>query len=243
MASNIVGLSAGLLEHQRWPVSKWFYANPLWYYHRDGTDEEIVPNRKFYQLVDPDLREICRELNDAGLHTTPSCQGHFYPRERFERIWDELKREEPQIVGSGLVVKDSETDAEYLFRDPSYRVPWANFDGFYAKAADHQGTGYLGIVVPCDNGLCDRFRAARRRTGKMALFEENPHGRRLGGTLFDILVEPRDPENRAKIWAEIHRVVHDVLTSSSPSPGNPGDGRSEGLRELQIADCKSQIAN
>ena len=42
---------------------------------------------------------------DAGLQTTPSCQGHFYPRDRFEKIWDELKREEPLITDGGLVVK------------------------------------------------------------------------------------------------------------------------------------------
>ena len=27
------------------------------------------------------------------MRTTPSCQGHTYPKERFERIWEELKRE------------------------------------------------------------------------------------------------------------------------------------------------------
>src|SRR5688572_20076591 len=134
---RISNLRADLLPHQRWAVSKWFYANPVWYYHRDGTDEEIVANRKFYQLVDPDLREICRELLEAGLQTTPSCQGHFYPRERFEKIWDELKREEPAIVGDGLVVKDSETDREYLFHDPNFRVPWPDFATFHAAATDH----------------------------------------------------------------------------------------------------------
>jgi len=209
---RISNLRSDLLPHQRWAISKWYYANALWYYHRDGTGEEIVPNRKFYQLVDPDLREICRELLDAGLQTTPSCQGHFYPRERFEKIWDELKREEPPITHGGLIVKDSETDREFLFRDLRYRVPWPNFADFHTAATEHQGTGYLGIIVPHDQAAqIERFRHARRRTGKMTLFDENPGGRYLGGVLFDILVEPRDPENRTEIWEEIRRAIRDVL--------------------------------
>src|SRR4051812_37377333 len=120
----IQGLRADIVPHRRWPVSKWFYANPLWYYHRPGTDEEINATRKFYQLVDPDLRQLCHLLNSAGLRTCPSCQGHFYERNRFENIWTELTREQDEIRDGGLVVKDSETDKEFLFKDKNYALPW-----------------------------------------------------------------------------------------------------------------------
>src|SRR5512146_1091716 len=103
---NIVtGLRADIVPHREFAIRKWFYSSPLWYYHRAGTTDEIRADRRFYRLVDPDLRELCRILLDAGLRTTPSCQGHFYPRERFERIWDELQREQPLITGEGLEVK------------------------------------------------------------------------------------------------------------------------------------------
>src|SRR6185312_8182997 len=143
--SAITSLSADLLPHRDWAVSRWFYANPIWYYHRRSAAHEIRPSGKFYQLVDPLLRDVCHLLNDAGLRTTPSCEGHSYPRERFERIWEELKREEPLIRGEGLTVKDSENDEAFLFRQGDYQIPWASFDDFYREASAHQNVGYLGI--------------------------------------------------------------------------------------------------
>src|SRR5690242_14472195 len=106
----ISDLSAGLLPHRQWAISRWFYANPIWYYHRRSSVHEIRLGGRFYQLIDPALRDVCRLLNDAGARTMPSCEGHSYPRERFEQIWEELRREEPLIRGHGLVVKDCEND-------------------------------------------------------------------------------------------------------------------------------------
>src|SRR5437667_5783792 len=147
---TIDGLRADIVPHHQWAISKWYYANPLWYYHRRRTDEEIVTDRKFYQLVDPELRQICHLLNEAGLHTTPSCQGHFYEKQRFEHVWETLTREQSLIRADGLIVKDSETDHEFLFRRPNYSFPWKHFDDFYKQAAAHQGIGYLGVLVPPD---------------------------------------------------------------------------------------------
>src|SRR5438105_3376368 len=113
----ITGLRADLVPHRQWALSRWFYANPIWYYHRRSAAHELRAEGKFYQLVDPMLREVVRLLNDAGLRTTPSCQGHSYPKERFEQVWSELKREEPAIRDGGLVVKDCENEQEYLFCD------------------------------------------------------------------------------------------------------------------------------
>src|SRR2546422_11748574 len=86
---RITGLKADIVPHRQWPVSKWFYANELWYYHRLGTDEEVVAGRKFYRLVDEDFRERCHMLNAAGLLTKRECHGHFYEKKRFEFIWVE----------------------------------------------------------------------------------------------------------------------------------------------------------
>src|SRR5438552_17455999 len=121
-------LRAGIVEHRQWPLSKWYYANSLWYYHRRRNDDEIVTNWKFYQLVDPELRQICHLLNEAGLQTTPSCQGHFYEKQRFEHVWETLTREQSLIRADGLIVKDSETDHEVLFRCPNYSFQWKQFD-------------------------------------------------------------------------------------------------------------------
>jgi hypothetical protein len=150
MAEILTRLSAALLPHQQWAGSQWFYANRLWFYHRPGAHRRIVANQRFFELIDPELRELCRLLHSAGFRTTPSCQGHSYPRQRFERVWEELKREEGEITGQGLMVRDCETDEESLFRDPAYRLPWGDFGRFYYEAAAHQEVGYLGIATPED---------------------------------------------------------------------------------------------
>jgi hypothetical protein len=208
---RITGLSAGIVPHWEWPIRKWFYANPLWYYHRRGQDNEVIANRKFFSLVDPDLRAVCHLINSAGLMTTPSCQGHFYDRNRFENIWTVLKREEMLIGADGLIVKDSETDREALFADDAYLLPWADFEGFYAQAADHQGTGYLGILIPEQRRkMSERFRR-RYRTEAAELSEDRELGRQLGGDMFQVLVQTRGSAERSEEWRRFTEWVRDLL--------------------------------
>jgi hypothetical protein len=215
MPPMITGLSSDLLPHRQWAISKWFYSSscpsPLWYYHRPGTDEEILPDRRFYRLVDPLLREVCHLLNDAGLHTTPSCQGHFYGRERFEHTWDELQREERIIRDHGLAVRDSETGSEYLFASPAYAVPWENFARFYEQASEHQPTGYLGIVAPESEIESGRRLAQGYATGSTAMVEDPDLGQMLGGRMFHVLVRCRTLEQRTREWAGFTAWVREML--------------------------------
>jgi len=209
-------LRADLVPHSHWAVSRWFYANPIWYYHRRSAAHEICPGGRFYQLVDPDLRDVCRILHDAGVPTTPSCQGHSYPRDRFERIWDELKREEPAIRGDGLQVKDSENQNPYLFQDPDYTVPWPSFDDFYREAGNHQNIGYLGIVVPPEmDALSRRLRDDHYHSGATELRPEDETGRFLGASLFGVLVNEIDPTRRTQQWRNVTAYIDDVLHDAS----------------------------
>lgn len=211
----ITGLSADLLPHRQWAVSRWFYASPIWYYHRRSAAHEIRPGGRFYQLVDPLLREVCRLLNDAGLRTTPSCEGHDYPRERFERIWEELKREEPLIRGDGLAVKDCENDEAFLFRQNDYQIPWRSFEDFYREASAHQNVGYLGILVPDERSdLADKFASSRYTTRATRLRLDEPIGALLGGTLFEVRVETTDRLIRAAEWRAITHYISQVLVST-----------------------------
>lgn len=213
--SAITGLSADLLPHRQWAVSRWFYANPIWYYHRRSAAHEIRPSGKFYQLVDPLLREVCHLLNDAGLRTTPSCEGHSYPRERFERIWEELKREEPLIRGDGLEVKDCENDEAFLFRQTDYRIPWPSFEDFYREASAHQNVGYLGILVPNDRpDLAERFASSQYTTPATRLRTDDTIGTLLGGTLFEVRVETTDATTRVAEWRAFTRYVPQMLAAS-----------------------------
>jgi len=213
-AAKIDCLQADLVPHRQWALRRWFYANPIWYYHRPSATHEICPQGKFYQLVDEDLREICRLLNDAGLRTTPSCQGHFYPRQRFERIWDELRKEEPQIRGEGLIVKDSENQQQYLFQNRGYRNPWPNFEAFYKEASAHQNVGYLGVIVPddqIDRKSIAELRAYHSQSTTVRLEPELE--KTLGGTVISVLVNTLEPQAQSEQWQRLTDHVRRVLES------------------------------
>jgi hypothetical protein len=209
---SITGLRADIVPHRQWAVSKWFYANPIWFYHRRGTDEQVVPDRTFYQLVDPELRPLCKALHQVDLHTTPSCQGHFYGRERFEQIWHELQREAMVIRNAGLLVRDSETQAPYRFADAQYQLPWPSFDSFYGRAHTHQGTGYIGILFrPDQDELADRLGMIVPERGPVEIGFDAETGRMLGGRLLAILTHPREGGEIPPLWASITRQVQRAL--------------------------------
>ena len=212
---EISGLLAGLIPHREWALRRWFYANPIWYYHRRSAAHEIRVGGRFYQLVDPALREVCHLLNEAGVYTTPSCQGHSHPREHFEKIWDELRREEPLIRAQGLVVKDCENDERYLFRQADYQIPWRSFEDFYRDAAAHQKVGYLGILVPDDRAdLAKALEAGGYRIPAAEISTDERIDAFVGGTLFEVRVETADPRVRDEQWRTFTDYVAQVLEAA-----------------------------
>jgi len=215
---RMTGLRADLAPHRQWALCRWFYANPVWYYWRPSATHELDTRGRFFELVDPDLRELCRTLNEAGIRTTPSCQGHSYLRERFERIWEVLKGEEELIRTPGLEVKDSENQKPYLFRDPAYRIPWESFEAFYRDAAGHQGVGYIGLIIPeAMEQMIDRVRAEKYASVSATIAEDDDLSRRLGGTVFSVTVNTPDPQTRSIEWQGlteyIRRSLDHVLTA------------------------------
>lgn len=208
----ITSLRADTVPHCDFALRKWFYANPLWYYHRRQLTGEINPDGKFYTLVDPRLRELCRMLHEAGIRTTPSCQGHFYGREHFQRTWDELEREEADIQGGGLIVKDSEAQQRYLFRARTYQLPWTNFEAFHEQAAAHQNRGYLGVVVPRRlHRLCCTLHNDGYRSKRAHISFDGDLSCVLGGSLFNIVVAAGDPQQRDAEWQATTSYFADIL--------------------------------
>lgn len=216
----IAGLRAGVVPHHEWASRRWLYANPLWYYHRERSPREGSSGLRSYELVDPELREVCRLLNDAGLRTTPSCQGHSYGRERFERIWAELTRESHAIRGRGLVVRDCETDQPYLFRCEDWALPWSCFSELHQEVAAHQSQGYLGVIVPPSwSALEEKFRRSPYETKWSRLApEENVAADVLGGTVFAVRVDALEESVRAAEWRGFTAYVADALRDRSRDP-------------------------
>ena len=208
----ITGLDAGIIPLGAFPLHNWYYANPLWYYHAPALDHCLRTDCRFYELVDPALRELCKLLVDAGLCTTPSCQGHFYPRARFEQIWDELVGEAGAIWDGGLMVRDSESNEAFRFADDSYRVPWRDFETFYYEINRHQNEGYLGIAFPPDRaGLASRLEAELLCDVPARIERDVELTRLLGRPLVGIYVNPRTPDERDGAWREVTRCIQEVL--------------------------------
>lgn len=206
-------LRADLVPHRQWATRRWFYANPIWYYHRPSADHEIRLTGRFFQLVDPMLREVCQLFNESGIQTTPSCQGHSYPTERFERIWAELTKEETSIRGAGLVVKDCESDEPFQFRSVDYRTPWRSFEDFHREAAAHQNLGYLGILFPKP-----RYDVAERLRDHVQPLEnvriENDWNEKLQAFVVGVHVNADDPRIREATWREFTSRVAAALAGA-----------------------------
>ncbi|HKQ49794.1 MAG TPA: hypothetical protein VJZ71_17100 [Phycisphaerae bacterium] len=209
---TVSNLDARIIAHRLFPLRKWYYASPLWYYHAPAREHCLRTDSHFYELVDPVLRELCKTLLDAGLMTTPSCQGHFYPRARFERVWDELVRESGAICNGGLVVHDCESDRSYHFASDSYRLPWRDFETFYYEADRHQNEGYLGIMFP--PALADmarRLEAAFLPDVPARIEQDVELTRLLGQPLVGVYVSPASPDERDRAWRKVTRCVQEVL--------------------------------
>ncbi|MGE0080074.1 MAG: hypothetical protein AB7U81_02120 [Thiohalomonadaceae bacterium] len=201
-ASPLTGLEAGIVPHRTWFRRQWFQGEGTRYYHRPRPlAASFAPDADFYERVDPLLRDICRHLHGRGLRTAPSCEGHFHGRAHFERLWDELQREARAITGAGLIVRDAENGRSHLFRDPRYRLPWQRFEQFFGESIVHQAWGYLGIIIPRQQGARHaRLRAAlREMDDAQCAFEPDATGPR-DAWLLHVLVQPRDPADAARRW-------------------------------------------
>ncbi len=213
---RIADLDANVVEPRLFPTRRWFAASPLWYYHgprtggRTRDDGALRPNRRFYALVDPELRDACRLLLDAGCRTTPSCQGHFYPRAWFAAVWDELRRDLDRITRRGLVVRDSETQRERLFHDRRYRLPWTSFAEFHAAAACGQSRGYLGFVAP-ERRAALVAALLREDFGGAATVRCGARGAASGGRLVSIEIAPRSIAERGRTWTRVTGRIEALL--------------------------------
>lgn len=119
-----------------------------WYYSiKRNSPLEIPKSRKFYDTLDSPLEEAVKTLHKKGIPTTPSCSGHFNPDSFYNKIYKSLCSEESEIREKGIRLKDPETNSEYLYKDPTYRIPWEE-KSFLDISREHGKKGIIGIVDP-----------------------------------------------------------------------------------------------
>lgn len=215
LVPTISTLRADLVPNRELAIRKWYSASPLWHYHQRGFPGDFRCDRALYQRIDPELRPICRLLHKAGIATTPSCQGHFHDRHHFQGVWDALEREESLIRSRGLIVQDSTTGREYLFRAGTYQLPWSSFPQFYEQVALQQSEGCLGILVPRDRvSVVCQMHNRPFRTGRAFIRFDGDLSCILGGSLFAATVQSRDPGDCTAQWKAVADYLREVVNAT-----------------------------
>ena len=145
-------LQAEFVPQDQMFMHRWFqpkYHKQWYYYH--PLSKPLVSNKKDHEIIktlDEPLRDLFMHLTLNGYKTLPSCSGHFLKtnqqREKYLRVLNDLA----QIKTNGLVLKDTETDKIYRYRNPSYPNLWSSFNNFKDQLDTHTRVGYIGIIKP-----------------------------------------------------------------------------------------------
>jgi hypothetical protein len=213
----IAELEASILDHEQFAESRWYRGSGSWHYHGPGHSISSHMSDWGYLQIDPDLREICRLLHRHALGTTPSCQGHFFPRGFFLEIWSVLLREAAMIQGGGLLVRDVLDGSPLLFRDEHYTLPWTRANEFVDEASSRQEVGYLGVAAPASRlATLDRMAVACQSAGARCM---EPVLRADAWYVLGVEVVGGGPAGQSAIWGRVRQVLADLLAS----PSDDGD--------------------
>lgn len=139
-------ITADLIPHSEFHTGAWLQSaeRPSWYYFSKKINPNIITNKDFMQSVDEPLKEIVQFLHAHGVKTTPSCSGHHFNRDKFERIYEELVQDAYLIRNAGLTMRDIETGELHLYKSKTYALPWTKSE-FLERIQNYQGKGVLGL--------------------------------------------------------------------------------------------------
>ncbi len=216
-------LETGLIPRRSFICRRWYHASNLWYYHRPEPAPQPRLDRRFYELIDDDIRDLCRHLHNHGIGTTPSCSGHFHAKAHFLEIWAELQHEADQIRTTGLVVEDCQTRQQLLFRNPSHKLPWGSFHEFRQDVRANQSGGYLGVIFRNDiDGIREQFSHDNLFERNAAYEAREPDAQ--GNWLLHIMVDASTPDALTLQWNLVDRHLRQLLHTAHrpavvPLPG------------------------
>jgi len=189
-----------LLQSVRWyqPVR----SGPTWYYFEEVTD--LVPGTTDtpLHLVDPLLRPIIQGLNEAGIQTFASCQGHFQTPEDIDKIYAQLQVDAAHIQTVGVKMRDLLTGETVNYIDPEYKLP--SLDALCSNLAAFVGQGYFSFAVGSLVGLTDLLRALPFAGGRVTF------GQRYGLIQINVYMATTEATQEAQ-WADLAEAVLSVL--------------------------------
>lgn len=192
-----MNLYPDLIPHKYFHKGVWLSEkNTPWYYFMKTNRPFVIPtNKSFYNTLDNTLKPIVKLLHSNNIPTTPSCSGHFKPKDHFSDTYDYLKMNQKKINNSGVILKDDENGKHYFYKNKNYVLPWSKED-FLDKIENYQKKGVIGLVDNNNIGyeLADE---------DYDVFNDN------GITL--IITNSKTPKENQKIWNNIFVKLKNIL--------------------------------
>lgn len=183
-----------------------------WFYYT--TSETLPPGVTNTPLiyVDPYLRPIVTALNDAGLPTFASCQGHFWTWEEFVVLYEQLVCDRDLIRGEGLLVRDLISDEVVMHQDAAYSLP--SREKMWSDLKSFEGFGHFAFGVSSLVGVLSLLRSISFTQAKLAF------STRSDMTVVNVYV-PSTPQTQDAIWSSLTtRILAEIPTLSEHKPEN-----------------------
>ncbi len=165
-----------------------------WFYY--NTVETLPPGVTNTPLiyVDPYLRPIVSALNDVGIPTFASCQGHFWTWEEFDLLYEQLLSDRDMIRNEGLLVRDLISDEVIMHRDVKYDLPPK--DKMWSELKSFEGFGHFAFGLSNLTGALPLIRSMSSTAAKLSFSS------RANMTVVNVYV-PSTPATQDAIWSSL----------------------------------------
>lgn len=137
-------ISSDLIPHNKFHKGEWYRSQSQWYYFNQCEQEYKLPTSKvFYEGIDTQLLPIVKYLHSKNIPTTPSCEGHFYNRKYYKKLYTKLCKDSELIKTVGIILENDKYT--HLYVDQNYTIPWTESE-FLQQVSTYQTNGVLGFV-------------------------------------------------------------------------------------------------
>ena len=163
-----------------------------WFYHAPRRQPKTVA-KEVTTTIDRPLIPLLEAATIKGLRTLPSCAGHEYDVNYVKRLQKQLIEDQHRVNTAGLMLRNTETGENVLWRDPSYEVALHSLRDIDKKLKEQHNHGYRGIQG--DSAILTRWEAAMKH---IPYTQVDKRGNNLN-------IRVRSPNRRTQqtAWAQI----------------------------------------
>jgi hypothetical protein len=123
--------------------NKWFYYTPL--------DKPVVSTKQESEIIktlDKPLADVFMFTSLNGYKTLASCSGHFLSNNEIQEKYRCVLKDLEQIKNHGLLLKDTENEKMYRYKNKNYPNVWDSYSTFKNDIENSMRIGYIGIIKP-----------------------------------------------------------------------------------------------